>query len=195
MKPPFSIRLLVLVLFLIYSIQPALYAQNTGYLDDEGSSLWEEQQFLDVTGQEFATEDAQYVGEEDVVAAQEAARRAGLPSLDLASALEQEKQLLPDNIMYGIGTGALLGGWLALTQGKEARQNVSYLTIGTLIGALLGVAVGNKALFLGRASLFPVDEAEFKKDTQLVKSESLENVIPSLALTHQSAKFNLQINF
>lgn len=195
MKPPISIRILILAIFVTTSVHPALYAQDDGYLEDEGSSLWQEQQFLDVTGQEFTTEDAQYVGEEDVAAAQEAARRAGLPSLDLASALEREKEMLPDNIMYGIGTGAMLGGWFALTQGEEARENVRFLTVGTLIGALLGIAVGNKSLFLGQTSLFPKEDDAKTKPFQLARVETRSYFTPQFAVTPKSASFNLKIDF
>lgn len=147
MNPSRFLTLSVLLLFTICSVHPAGFAQEIDYLEDEGTNLWEEQQFLDVTGEEFTTEDSQYVGEEQVKAAEAAAKRAGLPTINLAEALEQEKQLLPDNIMYGIGTGALIGGWFALVQGGTARENVRYLTVGTLFGALLGLAVGSKSIF------------------------------------------------
>ena len=124
------------------------YAQEATYLDDEGDSLWEEETFTDVTGQEFETVDRQYVGEEQIKAAEEAAKKAGLPTLDIAAAIEKDKQLMPDNIVYGIGTGALLGGWLALIQGKDARQNVQYLSVGVLSGALIGMLIGTKSLYL-----------------------------------------------
>jgi hypothetical protein len=195
MKPPIFIRITVLLFFMFYSFQPVLMAQSANYLEDEGSSLWEEQQFLDVTGEEFATEDAQYVGEEDITAAQEAARRAGIPSIDLASALEREKEMLPDNIMYGIGTGAMLGGWFALVMGEEARENVRFLTVGTLVGALLGVAVGYKSLFMSqRASLSP-ELQRLQPDWQMADNETGSSITPYLAITPQSARFDLQIRF
>ncbi len=139
--------ILTISVFCLYSFSGA-FAQNTGYLEDNSDSLWEEEGYLDATGREFETGDSQYVGEEEIKEAEEAARRAGVPSVDLAAALNRDKELMPDNIVYGIGTGAVLGGWLALVQGKTARENVSYLSIGILGGVLLGMAVGTKSLYI-----------------------------------------------
>lgn len=145
------ITFLTLIAF-ITGITPSFaLAQEIDYLEDDGDSLWEEEKFLDVTGSEFETGDTQYVGEEEVKAAEAARKAAGIPTIDLAAALEKDKEMLPDNIMYGVGTGAMIGGWFALVQGGTARDNVRYLTVGILAGVLLGTAVGNKALFMQRA--------------------------------------------
>ncbi len=193
-KQPFLLKLIVLAVFTQFSLQPLSFAQNPDYLEDEGDSLWEEQQFLDVTGEEFTTDDAQYVGEEQIKQAQEAAERAGLPSIDLAAALERDQEMLPDNIMYGIGTGALIGGWFALVEGGDSRENVRFLTVGTLAGALLGIAIGNKALLMSQA---PND----KSSTGIAANETNSNpdtngqVQPSFQITPKMAKFNLKVNF
>ncbi len=178
----------VLLIFLFVTVNPACYAQTIDYLEDEGTSLWEEQKFLDVTGKEFETEDTQYIGDEEVKALEEAAVSSGIPSLDLAAALERDVQMLPDNVIYGIGTGITLGGWMALVQGDNARENVSYITVGALLGALLGVAVGNKTLFISS-----VDEETKAPEFQL--ANKTEGVTPSFAFTPTMAKFNLRINF
>jgi hypothetical protein len=145
--PPILLLCLLSVAFV-----PSLSAQGVEdeYIEDEGTSLWEEEKFLDATGKEFETEDVQYVGEDEVQAAEAAAKRSGMPSIDLAAALDRDKKLLGDNIVYGIGTGALLGGWLALVQGSSARDNARYLSVGVLTGALLGMVIGNKALIMPR---------------------------------------------
>ncbi len=192
MKLPRFLTVPVLIIFLFVAAQPYGFSQDVNYLEDEGDSLWEEQQFLDVTGQEFQTEDAQYVGEEEVLAAEEAAKKAGLPSIDLASALERDVEMLPDNILYGVGTGALLGGWLALVQGENARENVSYITIGVLLGALLGVAVGNKTLFISSGAA-PIDNDALAPQNVIV--ERNEGFNPSFSVTPQMARFDLQFNF
>lgn len=192
MKPSRFLTVPVLIIFLLVTVQPYGFSQEIDYLEDEGSSLWEEQQFLDVTGQEFETEDAQYVGDEEVLAAEEAAQRAGLPSANLAAALERDVQMLPDNILYGVGTGAMLGGWLALVQGNSARENVSYLTIGMLLGALLGVGIGNKTLLLdSRAPVMDNPSSDVKN--AIVKNEDAFK--PSFIITPEMAKFNLQLTF
>lgn len=143
-KPAFI--LLLASLFLIVSLSTS-FAQS-GYLEDESDYLWEEQEYQDAAGMEFETSDSQYVGEQEIKEAEAAAIRAGRPSVDLAAALEQDKELLPDNIIYGIGTGAVIGGWLALVQGKNARDNVRYLSVGIISGILLGMAVGSKSLYI-----------------------------------------------
>jgi len=154
-RPVFT--LLIACLLLISSI-PAAFAQS-GYLEDESDYLWEEQEYQDATGKEFETTDTQYVGEQEIKQAEEAARRSGRPSIDLAAALEKDKELLPDNIVYGIGTGAVIGGWLALIQGKDARDNVRFVSVGIISGLLLGMAVGSKSLYIDQglpsSSLIP----------------------------------------
>ncbi|MFH2131821.1 MAG: hypothetical protein ABIK68_15720 [bacterium] len=145
-----SLLTLVTVLVISLSSVSTGFAQNTRYLEDEGDSLWEEQGYRDATGQEFETGDTQYVGEQEIKESQEAARRAGRPGVNLAAALEKDKELLPDNIIYGIGTGAVIGGWLALVQGKDARDNVRFLSVGIISGVLLGMAVGTKSLYIQR---------------------------------------------
>ncbi|NQU63642.1 MAG: hypothetical protein HQ517_05080 [SAR324 cluster bacterium] len=130
-----------------YSIS-TVFAQSSRYLEDDSNSLWEEQGYLDATGREFETSDNQYVGEQEIKEAEEAAKRSGLPTIDLVAALEKDKQLMPDNIVYGIGTGAVIGGWLALVQGKNARENVRFISVGIISGLLLGMAVGTKSLYI-----------------------------------------------
>lgn len=144
---PVILITLILSVFCYNSVS-SVFAQSSGYLEDNSSSLWEEQGYLDATGREFETSDSQYIGEQELKDAEEAARRSGLPVVDLAAALEKDKELMPDNIVYGIGTGAVIGGWLALVQGKNARDNVRFISVGIIGGTLLGMAVGTKSLYL-----------------------------------------------
>jgi len=126
------------------------FAQDVDYLEDDGTSLWEDEGFIDSIGdldEQFNTSDGQYVSEEEIKA-QEAALKASQGSgLNIADALEKDKQLLPDNIMYGMGTGAVIGGWFALWSGKGGRENVQYLSVGILAGVLLGITVGTKSFY------------------------------------------------
>jgi hypothetical protein len=148
MKTLQSILLTILIASLAFGFGPSAYAQSGyGYLEDDGASLWVEGEFVDTTGMEFETTDAEYVGEEQVRAAEAAAKRAGLPTIDLAAAIEQDKELMPDNLIYGVGTGAVIGGWLALVQGESARENVRYVSVGIVAGVLLALAVGTKSLY------------------------------------------------
>jgi len=177
-----QIRLLLSILtifcFLFNLSSPAL-AQNRGYLEDEGSYLWEEQQYHDSTGREFETTDTQYVGEQEAKEAEAAARISGRPSIDLAAALEKDKELLPDNIVYGIGTGAVIGGWLALVQGENARDNVRFLSVGVITGILLGMAVGTKSLYIPQGqsvSKLETNSLPFQLDLALVKNRTLPRI-------------------
>lgn len=166
-KPVFT--LLIACFFLIGTITPA-FAQS-GYLEDNGDYLWEEQQYHDTTGREFETSDSQYVGEQEIKQAEEAAIRAGRPSIDLAAALEKDKELLPDNIIYGIGTGAVIGGWLALVQGQNARDNVRFLSVGIISGLLLGMAVGSKSLYINEGT--PVSRLDRSKHPEKATPQKL----------------------
>ena len=195
MKLQSFVTLLTLVAFIVCSLQPIGFAQSAGYLEDEGDSLWEEEKFLDVTGSEFETEDTQYVGEEQISAAEEARKRAGLPTIDLAAALEKDKEMLPDNIMYGIGTGAMIGGWFALVEGGTARDNVRFLTMGVLVGVLLGVAIGNKSLFIQQT---PMSYLDFEKTRPRLANYNETNSVgikPQFFVTPELVKVDLQFNF
>jgi|APSaa5957512622_1039677.scaffolds.fasta_scaffold30932_2 hypothetical protein len=186
----------ITVIFTVFSLTFASfsYAQQGTYLDDEGATLWEEETFTDVTGQEFETIDRQYVGEEQIKAAEEARKKAGLPTVDIAAAIEKDKQLMPDNIVYGIGTGAVIGGWLALVQGQDARQNVQYLSVGVLVGALIGMLIGTKSLYLPPAQanslidVLPTMEQEYK-------TRGFSSVNADYADVSRSPKFNLSVQF
>ena len=124
-------------------------AQDIEYIEDEGISLWEEEGFIDSTGEEpeFNTEDGQYISEEEVKVREEAILRERGSGLDIAAALDKEKKALPDNILYGVGTGVVIGGWFALWRGDNARRNVQYISLGVTGGVLLGVLVGTKSLY------------------------------------------------
>ncbi len=196
MKFDFRFTLAYLLILGITLVAPIGFAQEIEYLDDEGTSLWEEEQFLDVTGQEFETEDHQYVGEEEVQAAEEAAKKVGVPGVNLVAAIEQDKKLLPDNILYGVGTGALIGGWWALTQGKDSRTNISYVTMGVLGGALLGVAVGAKSIYIGPKSQisFKIDSMPATKSDQnrILQADQKYNVNKSFS---PHARIDFQFKF
>lgn len=114
--------------------------------------------------------------------------------MDIAAAIEKDKQLMPDNIVYGIGTGAVIGGWLALVQGQDARQNVQYLSVGVLVGALIGMLIGTKSLYLPPAQanslidVLPTMEQEYK-------TRGFSSVNADYADVSRSPKFNLSVQF
>lgn len=149
-----KLKYFLILLFFITGLSHTASAQGvdelgpgSGYLEDDGTSLWDEGGFMDDTG--IRETEGQYLEEEEV-RAQEAAIIKAVeedPSINIARALEQDRALLDKNIIYGIGTGVTIGGWLALLYGQDARQNVQYVSLGIISGVLLGVLIGTKSLY------------------------------------------------
>ncbi|MDX2471265.1 MAG: hypothetical protein QNL04_11895 [SAR324 cluster bacterium] len=184
----FSVSLLILM-------GNTAFAQTSsgGYMEDNGSSLWQQDSFADPNDTDSAldTNSNEYVGEDEVQAFQDAARSAQGPGMDLAAALEKDKQYLPDNIMYGLGTGLTIGGWFALLQGSSARENTRYIGLGLVGGALLGIAIGTKSVYaykLQQAFNFtpPSNDPILNEPFQ---PTSFQNQSPSLALLSHSWNF------
>lgn len=180
---------LALIFCIILSTTPLVFSQQLDYLEDEGETLWEEQQFLDSTGREFETQDQQYIGEDQAREAEEAARISGIPSVNIAEAIEKDKKLLPDNILYGVGTGVIIGGWLALQLGQSARENVKFLSVGILTGVLLGIAVGTKSLYSPKPQIYSSldNQATESKNSPLEfqLQSTIKNNTPQLGLNLQ----------
>ena len=171
------------------------FAQTSGggYMEDNGSNLWQQDNFTDPSDANTAldTSSNEYVGEEEVQAFQEAARSAQGPGINLAAALEKDKQYLPDNIMYGLGTGLTIGGWFALLQGSSARDNTRYIGLGLVGGALLGIAIGTKSVYaykLQQAFNFTPQSKDPILGSPL-QPMSLQTRQPSLALLSHSWNF------
>lgn len=171
-----SIYSVVIVILTFLITNGPCFAQDINYLEDDGSSLWEEEGFIDSTGsldEQFNTNDGQYVSEEEIKAQEAALRNAQGSGLDIASALEKDKQLLPDNIMYGMGTGAVIGGWFALWAGKGGRENVQYLSVGILAGVLLGITVGTKSFYQDPVAIdYPQNDFSNQPTSDLAQSDS-----------------------
>jgi hypothetical protein len=188
-----SFLLILIISVFCLCTTSGIFAQNTGYLEDDSDSLWEEQEYQDSTGREFETSDSQYVGEQEIKDVEAAARRAGAPSIDLAAALEQDKELMPDNIVYGVGTGAVIGGWLALVQGNTARDNVRYLSVGVIGGVLLGMAVGTKSLYIQQGSpISRLENANIPSRTETVPPFQIDFIRKQ---NETLAQLNFQIKF
>ena len=147
---------LLLLAFLVVEAQ----AQSPAYSEDEGTNLWNQESFIEDGNLDEPLGDSggDYVGQDQVESMEAAALRAGRPGHDIVAALEKDKQLLPDNVMYGLGTGLLMGGWLALLDRSSGRKNAQYLGTGLVFGGLLGVMIGTKSVYqplMKNASLRP----------------------------------------
>lgn len=172
-----QLYLFVITLFLTLYTHIAI-AEEPFYVEDEGLSLWEEEGFIDATGEEseFEIEDGKYVSEEEVRLREEALKKMRGPEVDIAAALKADKKLLPDNILYGIGTGVVIGGWFALLQGKNARQNVQYISLGIVVGVSLSILVGTKSLYKAAVD-WPKDEFERRFDKSYASTADTEIAI------------------
>src|SRR3989339_145228 len=179
------IKYLLLALLWVAFFALEARAQSPSYLEDEGSSLWQQDSFIESDGSEGLGEGGsggEYVGDEELRNLEEAARNAQTPQLNLAAQLEKDKELLPDNIIYGLGTGLAMGGWYALLAKKGARENAQYLGGGAVLGLLLGLAVGTKSVYqpLLRGSNDP-------------PQPSLPLFLPVLGEDHRSARAGLSL--
>ncbi len=148
-------RTVIWILFaalLATGISGEIFGQQSEYLEDEGESLWEEEMYMEASGADFETQEGKYMSEEEIQLAEEEAIKAGVPTLDLAAAIDQDKEMMPDNIMYGVGTGAMLGVWLAFSMGEADREQAKYVTVGILSGGLLGVFLGTKSILMPQST-------------------------------------------
>ena len=151
-----SIKLISILLcgFFICSTQPA-FAQDGQYFEDESSGMWESETFIDDTGTSMPGEsssmeddlsDEDYVDESEVIDM----NLQDKPSqeIDIAAALDKEKDLLPLNVAYGAASGLFIGGWLAFVWAKSSRDKARAVGSGVVLGALVGLAVGTKAVYM-----------------------------------------------
>lgn len=138
----------LLILFVSFYVLDA-HAQQPIYLEDEGSGLWQQDAFIesDELDDPLSESSGEYIGDEKLKAYEEAARMGRGPQHNIAAALEKDSRLLPENMVYGIGTGLALGGWIALLQGGDARDNTRYLGVGLVGGILIAMAVGTKSVY------------------------------------------------
>jgi len=152
MRRYFYFSFFLLSLFFLFSLSTPLFAQNdVDYIEDEGSSLWDEEIFSDSVEEEgveseFDSSSGQYISEEEAISQERRQQSSREPARDLAAAIDQDKDLGLENLKYGIFTGLTLGGWFALWQGSSARDNARYLGMGIVLGSLLGVSIGFKTV-------------------------------------------------
>lgn len=147
-----SDQLKFLVLFVLFAAFYVVdvHAQQPIYLEDEGTGLWQQDAFIESDGEGDplgSDGSGEYISDDRLKALEEAARMGQGPKVNIAQALEKERRMLPDNLVYGLGTGLMLGGWVALLEGGNARDNTRYLGIGLVGGVLISMAVGTKSVY------------------------------------------------
>ena len=62
-----------------------------------------------------------------------------------------EREQLPQNAVWGAGTGLLIGGWFALINQGTSRETQRSLGLGVVLGTLVGLAVGARSLIAPKA--------------------------------------------
>lgn len=88
--------------------------------------------------------------------------------------------MLDDNIIYGVGTGVTIGGWLALLHGKNARQNVQYVSFGIISGIILGVLLGTKSLYQNPTASYEIMPPQETYQPQPENFKTDENTLARL---------------
>lgn len=193
----FSSTLLFLLSLFVLST-PLLAQGDIDYIEDEGRSLWDEEIFSDSVGgdgseSEFDSGSGQYISEEEALAQERRFKKNRAPVHDLAAAIDQDKELGLANIKYGLFTGLTLGGWFALWQGTNARDNARYLGMGMVLGSLLGVSIGFKTVInppvVSGYFIPPQDDREGMHSVAMNHSRFKERKNSSLGLFKYSLRF------
>lgn len=188
---------IILVIFIIAQLVlyiPATYAQD-GYIQNEGTSLWKkDENFIDeldkadsVTGEmekqmdsDFETGGGQYLNEDDLLKTDEG--QIVSQNQVTAAALDESKRMLDQNIYYGLATGGMIGGWMALINSNDGRGNARWIGSGIVLGGLLGFMIGTKAVYQNPAQAKHIKPEEHNFDIALVPQEN-EKIEPRLKYT------------
>lgn len=159
----FLIYLIIATGLFTFSHASKLLAQQEQYFEDEGSSLWQNESFIDDYGSmESGTTPEEKFQEGDQIMDENYIDEGDIPpEIDsremefnrevLADSLNREKNLLPLNVAYGAATGLLIGGWITLVKAGTAREKARNLGAGLVFGALMGLAVGTKSVYTNPA--------------------------------------------
>ena len=128
-----------------------------GYIEDIGTSLWEENNFIDSLESEneesaeeipeLETGSGDYISEEEITEQIQQEQKED-SKINFGAAIEESKQNLKSNLIYGAATGLLIGGWYTLIQPGDSRSNLRNLGAGAVLGTLLGLAIGTKKIYV-----------------------------------------------
>ena len=146
-----------LALFLLCLSPSSLSAQGTNLLEDEGNDLWGEDVFLDEIEQDPNLPDViqeleqggnEYYTEEEIFDFERRYIVQNRRAVNVDRAVTVTRDTLGDNIFYGVGSGVIIGGWLAIFSGGSSRQRFQFFGSGAVLGGLLGFLVGTKAFYI-----------------------------------------------
>ena len=60
--------------------------------------------------------------------------------------LQQEKANFAPNILYGVGTGLIIGGWFALLTANTSRDTLRSIGLGIVLGGVMGSIIGGRSV-------------------------------------------------
>ncbi len=79
--------------------------------------------------------------------------------------LEQEKANFAPNILYGVGTGLMIGGWFALLTSNTSRDTLRSIGLGIVLGGVMGSVIGGRAVLVPDVSRPQETEEDFSEPT------------------------------
>lgn len=154
----------ILAIFCL-AISPALFAQQDFLFEDDSLNTFEEEVFIDDMDlnelqlesdfeQDFNSnrvQEDQYL-DEDIVPdeTQELLQESLIQRRDF---LAEEKANFVPNILYGVGTGLIIGGWLAFLTANNSRETFRSIGMGVVLGGLMGSVLGSRSIITPNAPI------------------------------------------
>ena len=77
--------------------------------------------------------------------------------------MSDERQNMIPNVAYGVGTGFIIGGWLAVLTANTRRDTLASIGSGIVLGGVVGALIGSRAIILPDPNI-PADPALGKVD-------------------------------
>ena len=119
-------------------------------LEEEQTGFEEEQTGFEEEGQTDGYVDEDILPDNTQELLNEAARLRG-------AFLQQEKVNFVPNILYGVGTGLIIGGWFAILTAKASRDTLRSIGLGIVLGGVMGSVIGGRSVLTPDA---PVPQEE-----------------------------------
>ena len=87
--------------------------------------------------------------------------------------LVEERANFVPNILYGVGTGLIIGGWFAFLTANTSRETLRSIGLGIVLGGLMGSVIGSRSIIapnapVPRASLPPTEGFDTKNQGMTV---------------------------
>ncbi|MBF0288240.1 MAG: hypothetical protein HQM14_10510 [SAR324 cluster bacterium] len=60
--------------------------------------------------------------------------------------LSEEKANFAPNVLYGVGTGLMIGGWFALLTATTSRDTLRSIGLGIVLGGVMGAVIGGRSV-------------------------------------------------